>query len=1233
MNKNKMLKIITVFGSVGLIAGCNSAPSGSGGNKAPNPPSPNSNEIKVPISQQVGTPISIHAKSQFSATKSIQERSLFSVGSDNCLKIVETNGKTYTSEITSSPYWSTAKINFEIQNTCSSPTSVTNASVIVDGFNIDGVPVKTFGEISQSGSGPYMAIKHEGNEIILNTPECSSWCDWAQLPANSSKKFTITNTFGSAISSVNVKSIAFNGAKPPQPSPEPTPEPVDKTGGFTLNIDASALKDKCVSAKNCSATINVGVPSGQSELDSITFNPAESQSIERVYSNLLPGNYTLQVNNGNLPKGTEFNYGDGNGTINVAAGSKSQAQVNFKYSEIAEISNINFSVSGISDLSKFVSINSVEADITDETSGKVYKTTLPLNGNVSLNGIPTQHTYTIKTQSIGNPEEGIFYEGANLTGVKFNAGDNTKALTFKKVTKAPNQITFNVSGLEAGNNLSVILADSGDINKGFYVYTPAKNISDKSVLKFVDGAVAINVETPSGYKLNSDYQKVISGSATINLSLTKDDAPPVVSDKISATYWALWGSNTSYPIDGNNYVSKPVNAQDIDKSYNLIIASFIVTDPNGNYILAVGDPGKENSPKYYTDAQIIDMVNKVKEQKRKIIISLGGEHFTLAMKTPEDKTKFVQQVKKIVDQYGFEGIDLDLEQGVVGSADPELLAQAVNEVTNYYRNKGQDFVLTMAPEWGHITPMRWGCGQWASGDYSSTFYIRLVKAIGVNNITYVMPQTYNQGPGNGVCDNKGNKVVPAQMDKFLASMAWAVTTEAGYKVNTTGTNGDKMPIIPPSKFILGIPATLGAAGSNDAYVATPAQISSTWNILVNDYGVAPSGFFTWAADWDATPYENSKYNFKHNPWDTGRAIYQAINSKAPPKPEPEQCSINTTFEADNSCFCQYHPADSKCGGDVPPGPNPNPNGQQIVGYWASWSTTWGDANTIGVANIPSYVSRVLISFVQPSCVHSAGKLDCGLQFSMDMATVRGAIDNAHKKNPNQKFLLSIGGANYPFSQSMTQQNADSLVALMTEIGADGLDVDYETQPNCTGLDTAQLKCNTDAEVVHILNLLRNTLPKDKMLTAATWSVGAYGNDKFPVSKYLPISNYAGMFVNPLKQAGNKLDEIYIMSYDAGNVSNTGYNPKEAFTAYSDLFPKQKVFLGLEIPNEAWGDNILTVSQGLDYANYVATQGGGGVMLWSLNKLSNVNGENANDYLKPICNSYGFSNCAKDIPIK
>ncbi len=339
--------------------------------------------------------------------------------------------------------------------------------------------------------------------------------------------------------------------------------------------------------------------------------------------------------------------------------------------------------------------------------------------------------------------------------------------------------------------------------------------------------------------------------------------------KIKATYWAMWGGNTSYDLTGGSYKSTPVDAENINSAYNVIIASFIITDTNGNYTLATYDPGSQIPVYYYTDQQIINMVQQVKSQGRKIIVSIGGQYFTLKMATAQDKNFFESQLKGIINKFGFEGIDLDLEGGATG-ANPTLLAQAVTNVVDYYRSQGQDFWLTMAPEWGYVVPYGYGCGQYGSHSYQNLFYVQLINAIGMDNISYIWPQTYNQGSSNGVCGNNQNSINPGSgMDNFVSALAWAATTESGYSVNTSGMAAPLMPIIPASKFVIGIPATLGAAGGGMTYIMTPTLINNSWNIMKNIYGFIPAGYMDWAADWDATPYTNTAYSFTHFAWQTG----------------------------------------------------------------------------------------------------------------------------------------------------------------------------------------------------------------------------------------------------------------------------------------------------------------------------------------------------------------------------
>ena len=266
---------------------------------------------------------------------------------------------------------------------------------------------------------------------------------------------------------------------------------------------------------------------------------------------------------------------------------------------------------------------------------------------------------------------------------------------------------------------------------------------------------------------------------------------------------------------------------------------------------------------------------------------------------------------------------------------------------------------------------------------------------------------------------------------------------------------------------------------------------------------------------------------------------------------------------------------------------------------------------------------MLLAFATPSCNYVAGSNTfggSGLQFSSDFGVVKSAISLAHNNNPNLKILLSVGGATYPWSSP----NYDSMVALMKDLDLDGLDIDFEDTPSCTGVDSDSLKCSTDEKLNEIINTLSQKIPSGKMLTAAVFSVGAYGTKSYPTSKYTPASQNSGLWVNPLKNAGSKLNEIFIMSYDA----SPAFSPNDAFDAYKAIF-NGGIHIGLEVPPEAWGGYVLTVDDALKYATHAQNNGGKGVFIWSFEKSNGA--QNSYFYLNPICNLYGAGNCSQTIP--
>jgi|GEM_PF-2412344 len=477
------------------------------------------------------------------------------------------------------------------------------------------------------------------------------------------------------------------------------------------------------------------------------------------------------------------------------------------------------------------------------------------------------------------------YNGADAFTYTVTDGNGQQAsatvnvtVTGSSATNAPVANAVSVSVLKNNAVTVDVLANASAANGGLELDSITQPSQGLAVI--ADGKV---VYTP-----NSEFTGQDSFSYTVkdSLGLTATalvnvlvSSPSTSLDKVNATYWCLWGGNTSYNIGGKQIVSSAVDLDKVDLSYNVLIVAFIITDSSGNLYLSYDMSNPANQQGYYTPAQVKQFITNAKAQGRKVIVSVGGEKFSLALKTTAQKELFVQQAKAIIDEYGFDGLDLDMEAGSF-SSDPVLLGNAVTEIVNAYRAEGQTFYLTAAPEWCYIVPFAWGSGQWASHSLAGDFYKNLINTIGVANFSYIWPQLYNQGPANGITGKAGTKVTPTEgMDKFMAAMVWAATTTEGYAAN--GSLGLQ---IPGAKFALGIPATEGAAGGEMAYIATPALITSAVSLIAAQ-GTDFAGFMNWSVDWDALTITDGQLTagYTHTPWETGRAVAAALSITLTPE--------------------------------------------------------------------------------------------------------------------------------------------------------------------------------------------------------------------------------------------------------------------------------------------------------------------------------------------------------------
>ncbi|MET9851071.1 chitinase [Streptomyces ossamyceticus] len=203
---------------------------------------------------------------------------------------------------------------------------------------------------------------------------------------------------------------------------------------------------------------------------------------------------------------------------------------------------------------------------------------------------------------------------------------------------------------------------------------------------------------------------------------------------------------------------------------------------------------------------------------KKVIVSVGGERGTVAVNNAASATNFANSVYSLMQTYGFDGVDIDLENGL----DATYMTQALRALS---AKAGPSLVLTMAPQ---------------TIDMQSTSNAYFRTALNVKDIlTVVNMQYYNSGSMLG-CDGK---VYGQGSVDFLTALA-CIQLEGG---------------LAPSQVGLGLPASTRGAGSG--YVA-PSVVNNALDCLARGTNCGSfkpprtypdlRGAMTWSTNWDAT---------------------------------------------------------------------------------------------------------------------------------------------------------------------------------------------------------------------------------------------------------------------------------------------------------------------------------------------------------------------------------------------
>lgn len=358
---------------------------------------------------------------------------------------------------------------------------------------------------------------------------------------------------------------------------------------------------------------------------------------------------------------------------------------------------------------------------------------------------------------------------------------------------------------------------------GFKITTKPVEFTRRSSMVNVSLAVA-SLPLLTG---NNTVQLVFAGTNNSIVTyyqtniLTIKKEPSGNSKKSLVGYWSSWGGNgpTSY-----------VDLEATPAEYDTIVVSFIEAP---DHLTPVFDP---EASKQVTKAQFKEKVARMKAKGHNVIIAIGGQNGVFHIKSESDKQIFKNGVINIIEEYGFNGFDIDLE-GQSAQNGTTYVVDAIKEIIEYFRAKDPNFIYSMAPEVAYLISTGFG-----------TLYIDLIKKT-KHLITTIHPQYYN-APGTGVYPFDGSGVVIdcKNQAKFIPEF-----TEALIKGHDGpawgGQYAQLFPIgpIPQEILAIGLPAGVGAAGTgaiNDMNVYVEA-----WR-EVQRRGYDVKGFMTWSIDWD-----------------------------------------------------------------------------------------------------------------------------------------------------------------------------------------------------------------------------------------------------------------------------------------------------------------------------------------------------------------------------------------------
>ncbi|MEU1127271.1 chitinase [Streptomyces sp. NPDC005899] len=291
--------------------------------------------------------------------------------------------------------------------------------------------------------------------------------------------------------------------------------------------------------------------------------------------------------------------------------------------------------------------------------------------------------------------------------------------------------------------------------------------------------------------------------------------------KVLQGYWENWdgAANGVHPPFGWTPITDPRIPQ---HGYNVVNAAFPVILSDGTVLW---EDGMDATVRVPTPAEMC----RAKEAGLTTLLSIGGAAAGIDLSSSAVADRFVQTVVPILKKYNFDGIDIDIETGLVGSGTISRLspsqANLIRIIDGVLAAMPPGFGLTMAPETAYVTG--------GSVVYGSIWgaYLPIIKKYADNGRLWWLNMQYYNGSMYG-CSG----------DSYAAGTVQGFTVQTDCLDKGLVVQGTTIKV-PYDKQVPGLPAQPGAGGGHMA----PSLVAQAWK---GRSGL--KGLMTWSLNWDGS---------------------------------------------------------------------------------------------------------------------------------------------------------------------------------------------------------------------------------------------------------------------------------------------------------------------------------------------------------------------------------------------